>query len=115
MLNLKPEDAKSIHPEALKWFNARRAEIQHEVPLEELSDDDLDMFLTDDEKRDFNSLMGKIGKDLSACINKDGAPPNTNIWDEIALNLNVLQAEVNYLAVFTTDSKGFGNLQLLAG
>ena len=70
--------------------------------MEELSDDDLDMFLTDDEKRDFNSLIGKIGKELSTCINKDGAPPNTNIWDEIALNLNVLQAEVNLLLPMNT-------------
>ncbi len=70
--------------------------------MEELSDDDLDMFLTDDEKHDFNSLMGKIGKELSTCINKDGASPNTNIWGEIALNLNVLQAEVNLLLPMNT-------------
>jgi len=36
MLGLKPEDEKRLHPEALKWFNAQGAEIQFEVPLEEL-------------------------------------------------------------------------------
>ena len=52
ILSLKPEDKKRLHPDALKWFNALRAEIEFEfeVPLEELSDDDLDLFLTDDEK-----------------------------------------------------------------
>jgi len=102
MLSLKPEDEEKLHPEALKWFSLLRKQIESEVPLEELSDDDLDMFLTDDEKRDFNSLMGKIGKELSICIDKDGAPPNTNIWDEIALNLNALQAKVNLLLPMNT-------------
>jgi len=55
MLSLKPEDEKRLHPEALKWFNAQKAEIQFEVPLEELSDDDLNTFLLDDEKREFQS------------------------------------------------------------
>ena len=31
MLSLKPEDEKSLHPEALKWFNTRRSEIQFEM------------------------------------------------------------------------------------
>jgi len=57
VLSLKPEDEKSIHPEGVKWFNARRAEIQFEVPLEELSDDDLDVFLTDDEKHEFHRVL----------------------------------------------------------
>ena len=53
ILSLKPEDENSLNPEALKWFNARRAEIRFDVPLEELSDDDLNTFLSDDEKREF--------------------------------------------------------------
>ena len=32
-------------------------QIEFEVPLEELSDDDLNMFLTDDEKRDFHTIQ----------------------------------------------------------
>jgi len=31
-------------------------QIEFEVPLEELSDDDLNMLLTDDEKRDFHTI-----------------------------------------------------------
>ena len=79
MLSLKPEDEKKLHPEALKWYSLLRKQIEFEVPLEELSDDDLDMFLTDDEKRDFNSLMGKIGKELSTCLNNEGAPKKDSL------------------------------------
>ena len=62
MLSLKPEDEKRLHPEALRWFNARRAEIQFEVPLEELSDDDLNTFLSDGEKREFMSYEAERRK-----------------------------------------------------
>ncbi len=37
ILSLKPEDEKRLHPDALRWFNAQRAEIQFEVPVEELN------------------------------------------------------------------------------
>jgi len=95
MLSLKPEDEKILHHDALEWFNLLRGQIESEVPLEEISNDDLNMFLTDDEKPEFKNLMEEIGKGLSTCINKDVASSNTNIWDEIALNLNALQAGVN--------------------
>ena len=65
ILSLKPEDEKSLHPEAVKWFNARRAEIQFEVPLEELSDDDLNTFLSDDEKREFIRYKDEITRGLA--------------------------------------------------
>jgi len=97
ILSLKPDDEMSLHPEALKWFSLLRKQIEFEVPLKGLTDDDLNMFLTDDEKRDYNSLMGKIGLELSTCINKSGAPPNTNIWDEIASDLKATQAGINLL------------------
>jgi hypothetical protein len=57
VLSLKPEDEKKRHPEALKWFSPQRKQIEFEVPLEELSDDDLNMLLTDDEKRDFHTIQ----------------------------------------------------------
>ena len=97
ILSLKCDDEMSLHPEALKWFSLLRKQIEFEVPLEELTDDDLNMFLTDDEKRDYNSIMGKIGMELSTCINKDRAPPNTNIWDEIASDLKATQARINLI------------------
>jgi len=50
ILSLKPEDENILHPEAVRWLKARITEIQFEVPLEELSDDDLNTFLSDDEK-----------------------------------------------------------------
>ena len=63
-LSLKPEDGKRLHPKALKWFNDQRATIQREMPLEELSDDDLNTFLSDDEKREFQTSMNEIAKGL---------------------------------------------------
>ncbi len=75
ILSIKPEDEKRLHTEALKWFNARRAEIQFEVPLEELSDDDLNTFLSDDERPEFQSCMKEITKGLATCNNiGDGGP-----------------------------------------
>ena len=49
MLSLRPEDEKELHPVALNCFSLLRKQIEFEVPLEELSDEELDMFLTDDE------------------------------------------------------------------
>jgi hypothetical protein len=71
MLGLQPEDEKRLHPGALKWFNARRADIQFEVPLEELDDDDLNAFLSDDEKRGFAGDMDEITRGLAAFIDMD--------------------------------------------
>jgi hypothetical protein len=93
MLSLKPEDEKRLHPEALKWFNARRAEIQFEVPLEELSDDDLNAFLQDDEKREFQSCMEEISKGLSKCIYSDGTSPDPFV--NAKAGLTVLLFELN--------------------
>ena len=96
MLSLKPEDEKSLHPEALKWFNARRAEIQFEVPLEELSDDDLNTFLSDDEKREFIRCKDEIAKGLYGCINKDDASPDP--LTNASIGLSLLTFEVNSLS-----------------
>ena len=100
MLGLKPEDEKSLHPEALKWFNARRAEIQFEVPLEELSDDDLNTFLSDDEKREFIRCKDEIAKGLYGCINKDDASPDP--LTNASIGLSLLTFEVNSLSPMYT-------------
>jgi len=100
MLSLKPEDEKSLHPEALKWFNARRAEIQFEVPLEELSDDDLNTFLSDDEKREFARCKDEIAKGLSACISTDDASPDP--LTNASIGLSLLTFEVNSLSPMYT-------------
>ena len=91
MLSLKPEDEKSLHPQALKWFNARRAEIQFEVPLQELSDDDLNTFLSDDEKREFIRCKDEIAKGLHGCINKDTVSPDSMTNATICLSLVTFQ------------------------
>ena len=99
MLSLRPEDERSLHPEALKWFNARRAEIQFEVPLEELCDDELNTLLSDDEKSEFVRCMREITKRLATCLDiGDGACP-----DPLAvaiISLTVFKFEVNPLTAF---------------
>ena len=95
MLSLTPEDAKSLHPEAVKWFNARRAEIQFEVPLEELSDNDLNTFLSDDEKREFIKYKDEVVRGLATCINMDEASHDhvTNA----TIRLSLVKFQVNSL------------------
>jgi len=95
ILSLKPEDEKRLHPEAVKWFNARRAEIQFEVPLEELSDDDLNTSLSDDEKCEFQTSMNEIAKGLARCINTGGVSPD--LLANIGIGLNSLQFQVDSL------------------
>jgi hypothetical protein len=95
ILSLKPEDEKSLHPEALKWFNARRAEIQFEVPLEELSDDDLDTFLSDDEKREFIRCKDEIARGLVTCINMDEVSNDPVI--NVTIGLSLLKFQVDSL------------------
>jgi hypothetical protein len=91
ILSLKPEDEKSLHPEALKWFDARRAEIQCKVPLEELNDDDLNTFLSDDENREFIRYNDEIAQGLHGCINKDAVSPDPMTNAIIGLNLVAFQ------------------------
>jgi len=61
ILSLKSEDAKGVRLEALRWFNDQRAIIEREVPLEELSNDDLNVFLSDNERSEYNTYIGEIG------------------------------------------------------
>jgi len=94
VLSLNPEDEKRIHPDALKWFSARKAEIQCEVPLEELSDDDLNIYLWDDEKREFQSYMKEIAKGLVTCVDigdRDSPQPFTS-------DIILLRFEINLLS-----------------
>jgi hypothetical protein len=95
ILSLKPEDEKSLYPEAVRWFNARRAEIQFEVPLEDLCDDDLNIFLSDDEKREFTRYKDEITRGLVTCINMDEAShgPMTNA----TIGLSLIAFQVNSL------------------
>lgn len=95
VLNLKHEDEKRLHPEALKWFNERRAEIQWEVPLEELSDDDLNNFLSNDEKREFIRYKDEITRGLVTCINMDEA--SHDLVTKATIGLNLLKFQVNSL------------------
>lgn len=87
ILSLKSEDKRRLHPEALEWFNTQMAEIQFEVPLEELSEDDLNAFLQDAEKREFQSCMEEIGKGMATCMDMDEASYDLVTTASIGLSL----------------------------
>lgn len=95
ILSLKPEDEKRLHPEALKWFIEQRGTIQREVPLEELSDDDLNTFLSDDEKHEFIMCKNEIAKGLNGCINKDAVSPD--LVTNATIGLSLVSFQVNSL------------------
>ena len=95
ILSLKPEDEKSLHPEAVRWFNDRRAEIQFEVPLEDLCNDDLNNFLSDDEKREFIRCKDGITRGLVTCINMDEA--SHDLVTNANMGLTVLRFQVDSL------------------
>jgi len=97
MLGLKPGDEKRLHPDALKWFKDQRATIQREVPLEELSDDDLNTFLSDDEKREFIRCKDEIARGLVRCMDTgDGA--STSPVTDATIGLTVLRFKVESLS-----------------
>jgi len=95
ILSLKPEDEKRLLPEALEWFYAQRNEIMSEVPLEELSDDDLNAFLSYYEKCEFQSCMEEISRGLTTCIGISQASPDPLVNAETGLT--VLKFELSLL------------------
>jgi len=82
-----------------KWMpplvRSKGVEIHFEVPLEELSYDDLNTFLSDDEKREFIRCKDEITKGLYRCINKDAVciDPVTNA----TIGLSLVTFQVNSL------------------
>jgi len=95
ILSLNPEDERRLHPKALEWFNAQKAEIQFEMPLEELSDDDLNAFLSDDEKSEFIRYKNEITRELATCINIGEASPDPLV--NAKAGLTILKFELNSL------------------
>jgi len=89
MLYLKPEDEKRLYPEALQWFNARKTEIGLEVPLQEITDEDLNAFLSEDEKREFQRYMDEISEGLRSCV--IGSYTSSTPIDNINPRLNILK------------------------
>lgn len=63
-----PEIEKRIHPRALEHFRKFQADVRLEVPLEELNNDDLNTFLLDYEKPEFQLDMNQITDGLRTCM-----------------------------------------------
>ncbi len=68
MLSLKPEDEKRLHPAVVERFAEVRASIAREVPLAELTEEDLNSYLRVGEKYEFDGNMKKIGAALADCL-----------------------------------------------
>jgi len=92
ILSLTRKDERKLHPKALKWFNEQRAKIRSEVPLDALSDADLNDFLSDDEKYEFMRCMNKITEGLQRCICTDAVPPGLEY--DISINMSLLSFQV---------------------
>ncbi|MFC1969503.1 hypothetical protein ACFLVF_03345 [Chloroflexota bacterium] len=77
MLALNPEGIeREIHPHALRRYKEWKASVQCEIPLEELNNSDLNMFLCEGEKRTFQNCMDEIGEWLMNCRGiEDGYSP----------------------------------------
>ena len=96
ILSLETEYAERLHPEALKWFSDQRATIQRQVPLEGLSDDDLNTFLSDDEKREFMKYKDEITRGLVRCMDTgDEASPDP--MTDAIIGLTVVGFEIESL------------------
>ena len=95
ILSLKPEDEEKLHPNAIRWFNARVSEIKYEVPLEELDDYDLNTFLSNHEKHEFNRYKDEITRGLVTCLKKQAA--SSDLMANATIELSLIQFQVNSL------------------
>lgn len=76
ILNLKPEDEKRLHPVALKWFDDQSSMIERQTAIDGLTNDDLEIFLSDDEKGELAGYKNEMGRWLDGCITSDAASPH---------------------------------------
>lgn len=68
-LSLEPEGIeKRIHPRVLDYFRKFRDDIRFTVPLETITEADLDEYLKDSEKIEFQRYMNQITDELRTCI-----------------------------------------------
>jgi len=96
ILSLKPEDAKRLHPEALRWFNDQRTTIESEVPLGALSDDDLNTFLSDDERGKFLKWKDEVARELTHCMDIEQRVPPGPLAEAI-IGFAVLKSQLGLL------------------
>ena len=78
ILSVEPEGMeKRIHPRALDHFRKFRADVRLAVPLEDISETDLNDYLRDDEKSEFQRCMNEIRDRLGTCLDiSDGDSHN---------------------------------------
>lgn len=59
ILTLKPEIARHLHPLAAKWFDDLSAAIEKQLAIDGLTVDDIEAFLSDDEKGNSADIRAK--------------------------------------------------------
>ena len=68
ILTLSPEIAKQLHPFAVKWFGDLSATIERQLAIDGLTVDDIETFLSDDEKRELRRQKSGIEVALLICV-----------------------------------------------
>ena len=96
ILQLKPEDEQRLHPDAVLWFHNRISAIQDEVPLEDLDEHDLNIFLSEDEKREFIECKDEITRGLITCVKQQESPDD--LMSNASMQLNIIQFQLDSLS-----------------
>lgn len=97
ILNLKPEDAKRLHPVALKWFDDQSSMIERQMAIDGLTNDDVEIFLSDDEKGELAGYKNETGRWLDGCITSDAASPHPPANASIGYSFMLLQVNSFHL------------------
>ena len=87
ILALTPEDREKLHPVVVKRLEDAKASIDRELPLDVVSDEDLNNYLTDDEKHEFDRYKKEIGVALTKCLDVGADEPT----DSTTLQLSLIQ------------------------
>lgn len=73
ILNLKPEIVRQLHPLAVKWFDELRAAVEKQLTIDRLTAEDIQTFLSDDEKGELQRHTSEIEGALLTCTNPHAA------------------------------------------
>ena len=75
ILNLKPEIAEQLHPLAAKWFSEISAAIEKQLETDGLTVDDVEAFLSDDDRNELQRQKNEIQTALLGCVDPASASP----------------------------------------
>ena len=89
ILMLNPESAEQLHPFAVKWFGDLSAAIEKQLAIDGLTVDDIETFLSDDEKRILRRQKSGIEVALLTCAKPhtaySGPPPGSDFGPDFLM------------------------------